>query len=235
MQSVTNGVSPLEGGGSLRGKAFGMSTTDFPRIDRDRLRTRARRLDRWALLALFDRAVEHVPDAAMEAFLNRLVKPNDVAETGVPLLEEVREFCRLSRKRNFYESFEVNWKNSNTISQGTEYWLAECERLFRKCATDESGETLQAFDLLFGLLREVDDGEEIVFFADEGGSYLLSPGWESVLPAYFACLARATEPGEYARRAMDAIGFAGQDEKFLRAARDAATSEQRLTLLASMD
>ena len=59
MQSVTNGVSPLEGGGSLRGKAFGMSTTDFPRIDRDRLRTRARRLDRWALLALFDRAVEH--------------------------------------------------------------------------------------------------------------------------------------------------------------------------------
>lgn len=224
-----------EVGSRSEGKPLRMSSTDFPRIDRDRLRTRARRLDRWALLALFDRAVEHVPEAAMEALLNRLVKPDDVAETDVPLLEEVKEFCRLSRKRHFYESFDVNWKNSDNVSQGTEHWLAECERLFRKCAAEKSSETLQAFNLLFGLLRDVDDGKQIVFFADEGGSYLLCPGWESVLPVYFGCLAPATGPQEYARHALDAIGFAGQDEKLLRAAQDAATAEQRLALPVSMD
>lgn len=209
-----------------------MPPHDFPNIDRDRLRSRARRLDNWTLLTLFDRAIEHVPEHAMEDLLGGCLATEEVAETNLSIVEEVEEFYRLSHTRHFYESFDVNWKNSHKTSRGTEHWLAECARLFRKCATQARlgvEAVLPAFELLFDLLDDIDSGVEIVFFADEGGSYLVTPGWENVLPAYFACLAQATVPEEYAKRALKAIGF-DINNRLLRAAHEAATSEQRQAL-----
>jgi hypothetical protein len=79
-------------------------------------------------------------------------------------------------------------------SRGTETWIAECERLFKRCAAAAKkrpdSEAREAFDILFGLLRRIDEAhDEIVFFADEGGSYEVFVDWKNVLPAYFVPVA----------------------------------------------
>jgi hypothetical protein len=200
-------------------------------IDRDRLRSKARRIDRWALLTLFDRAVEFVPQAEMERVLKNCVRLDEVEETSASVLEEVTEFDKLSRKGAFYESFDVNYKNSNETSKGTEHWLAECERLLRKCARAvgeaSDSELRQAFAHLFSLIDSVDQGDGIVFFADEGGSYLLTPDWDIVLPPYFCLLARTSEPTEYSELVVAAIDLAGYPkERYLEMARSAARPDQ---------
>jgi len=61
-------------------------------------------------------------------------------------------------------------------SNGTEAFLAEFDRLIGKCvrATAKGPRRLvrDAFELLFALLRRIDeDSDSVVFFADEGGSW----------------------------------------------------------------
>ena len=47
----------------------------------------------------------------------------------------------------------------------------------------------EAFELLFELLRHIDKGnDEIIFFADEGGSWAIGVDWRLVFPAYFRCV-----------------------------------------------
>jgi hypothetical protein len=47
--------------------------------------------------------------------------------------------------------------------------------------------------------------DEIVFFADEGGVWILGIDWPPVLHAWFLCLARSANSEEYARLAVNAI------------------------------
>ncbi len=84
-------------------------------------------------------------------------------------------FCDRSRRGDFYESFCVDSRNCTEKSIGTEHWIAECERLFRQCLLQAEklgpAQTRKALQSLFDVLRRVDAGEDIVFWADEGGSY----------------------------------------------------------------
>ena len=64
----------------------------------------------------------------------------------------------------------------------------------------------EAFDLLFALLRHIDACEDdVIFFADEGGSWQVGVSWKNVLPAYFRCLAETAGPEEFAREVGAAI------------------------------
>lgn len=88
-------------------------------------------------------------------------------------------------------------------------------------------------DLLFELLEQLDSGDnEIVFFADEGGSWQVGINNGKVLPVYFASLAAVAEPEEYAARVVEVIEVRASydSEKFLRAARKAANHAQRSAL-----
>ncbi|MGE0490545.1 MAG: hypothetical protein AB7S38_15165 [Vulcanimicrobiota bacterium] len=90
----------------------------------------------------------------------------------------------------------------------------------------------QAFDSLFALLRCLDDGDEIVFFADEGGSWQVCLDWSQVLRAYFACLSQTVEPTSYAK-AVDAIinDFVSHDRvRHLHVALALATPAQKAAL-----
>ena len=54
-------------------------------------------------------------------------------------------------------------------------------------------------DLLFELLAEIDRGnDEIIFFADEGGSWQVGLDEEKVMSAYFSSLAATATPEGYA-------------------------------------
>lgn len=92
-----------------------------------------------------------------------------------------------------------------------------------------------AFDVLLALLRRLDEGEEILFFAEEGGSWQVGVDWERVLPAWFKCLSRTVSGEEYARRVEEVVerfdrpGRAGH----LQAAGRLATPAQRKALFPS--
>ena len=91
------------------------------------------------------------------------------------------------------------------------------------------------FELLFALLRHIDEGnDDVVFFADDGSSRDVGVNWRVVLPAYFECLAEteATSPEDFARAVDQVIAdFAGQDRaRYIDAAYTAANDAQRIAL-----
>lgn len=207
-------------------------------VDREKLKAACRGLDGWALMMILDRAIDHVPEERLADLIRGCGQPIEGADlSGKPLLLEVREFYAKSLKGLYYETFDVNWKNSSNASKGTDEWLATCSGLFRRCAAEVSdsrsgSETLDAFELLFDLLEKVDEGEEIVFWADEGGSYEVTPGWRDVLPRYFRCLGPELSPSEYVSRVLNALqyGYNFERDLYLQSALDAATPAQQEAL-----
>ncbi len=168
----------------------------------------------------------------------RQLRPDSPASaTQRSLLEAVKAFDASSRAGRYYVSFNVNSKNCTESSTGTRAFIAECRRLLdRSVAATTKGElaeTREAFDTIAALLRHIDEGhDDVVFFADEGGSWHVEVDWKRVFPAWFRCLARTAEPEEFARTVAEAIDhfepFARTDH--LVAARKVANAAQRKAL-----
>jgi hypothetical protein len=211
-------------------------------IDLERLRVALRRLSRGNLLVIAERATELVPRAKLRALAGDFVRLGELAEPksgAAPLLEEVRRFREASQRGDYYEGFDVDSKNFMRKSEGTEAFIAEFDRLVGKCvraAEKMPGPPLrEAFELLFGLLRHIDEGhDDVVFFADEGGSWQVGVDWRAALPAYFRCLADSASPEEFAREVDRTIkGFAEYERpRHLTAARRVASTEQKAALRA---
>lgn len=202
-------------------------------MDREKLRAAVRELRRDALLAILDRAIGLVPPNRLASLvkghipLKRLQRERD-------LVADVKAFSDASQRGDYYEDFAVNSKNYMDTSPGTQTWIAEAERLFKRCVAEArrlpAARLREALDMLIGLLRHVDKGnDDIVFFADEGGSWQVGVDWKKVLPVWFTCLAATAGPEEYAREARRAVDdFVGhRREDFLATARAKATPEQR--------
>jgi len=88
-------------------------------------------------------------------------------------------------------------------------------------------------DMIFGLLGRIDEcHDDIVFFADEGGSWQVGVDWVRVLPAWFRCLSRTSGPDEFAGRAVKVVdAFERHDwEKHLANAHRLGTAAQRKAL-----
>ena len=93
----------------------------------------------------------------------------------------------------------------------------------------------EAFKLLFGLLRHIDEGhDDVIFFADEGSSWNVGVHWRTVIPAYFWCLAETATAEEFARTVDHAImDFAGHDRShYLSEAWRTASAAQQASLSA---
>ncbi|MGH8564260.1 MAG: hypothetical protein ACREXW_09275 [Gammaproteobacteria bacterium] len=161
------------------------------------------------------------------------------AKAKATLLAEVQAFEKASLEGEYYESFNVNSKNFLETSTGTGAWIAECRRLLDRCTEAKKvppAEARDALERIFGLLRHIDEGhDDVVFFADEGGSWQVGVNWAEVFPWWFACLAATAAPEEYARQvltAMDEFENFHRD-KHLATARRIATPEQRKALQAA--
>ncbi|MBV8887275.1 MAG: hypothetical protein JO235_25225 [Chroococcidiopsidaceae cyanobacterium CP_BM_RX_35] len=153
------------------------------------------------------------------------------------LLAAVQNFHNQSLAGQYYESFQVNSQNFMEKSEGTELWISECNQLFDKCvelsAQGHHAEVHAAMDLLFELLAQLDIGnDEIIFFADEAGSWQVGINDEKVLPTYFTTLAAVAKPEDYALRVMEIIKQHGSyaSEKFSEVARKVANEAQREAL-----
>ena len=153
------------------------------------------------------------------------------------LLTVVKRFEKASLAGEYCESFNVNSKNCMDKSPGTCAWIAEHDRLLNRCMRSakrsESAEVRQAMDILFGLLDHVDEClDDVIFFADEGGSWQVGVDWEKVLPAWFKVLSATAEPQEYATRVTTVLSthYSYGRDKMLAIARRTANPDQRTAL-----
>jgi len=107
-------------------------------------------------------------------------------------------------------------------------FLSTCVSFPRNCA-----EFCVPLEILFSLLSKIDEGnDDILFFADEGGSWQVGVDWEELLPAWFRVLSATAGPSEYEERITTLLNRHHQYGriKMLAAARKIATPAQRQAL-----
>ncbi len=205
-------------------------------IDREKLRTRVRWEPPENLLMLLDRAIDLLPASKLAAFIEGHYLPEEVAANDTPppgLLETAQAFDAASRRGEYYEDFAVNSRNCSAMSRGTQRWMAECHRLLdwavERATKQPDAEVRQTFELIIGLLDRIDDCmDDIVFFADEGGSWQIGVDWLAVLPAYARCLALTDPPEAFATALLSLVERHGsyQTKRILPAIRKVASKEQ---------
>ena len=162
----------------------------------------------------------------------------DVEKATRPgLLADVKRFEKASLAGEYYESFGVNSKNYREQSAGTSAWIAEYLRLLDRCVINAKksnpADVRGAMDVLFSLLNHIDEGhDDVIFFADEGGSWQIGVDWARVLPVWFRVLSATAEPQEYAERitAVLSCHYSYGRDKMLAIARRTATAHQRKAL-----
>ncbi len=212
------------------------------RIDRDKLRAELRKLGNDYVFFMLDEAIELLPPAKLHKIakkyldLNRL-RPDGEQTTRPSLLKEVKLFEKASLSGDYYESFGVNSQNYTQRSAGTSSWIAEFRRLLDRCVMNarqsSPAEVREAMDILFGLLNHIDKGhDDVIFFADEGGSWQVGVDWAKALPVWFKVLSATAEPEEYAKRIITLLAchYSYGRDKMLAIARRTATAHQRKAL-----
>jgi len=213
-----------------------------PPPDLERLRRALRALRRGDLLIIAERAAELVPRAKLGALLGDLVQidaQTQANEAQAPLWKEVQKFHTAALAGKYYQNFSVNSRNFMERSAGTDAFIAEFDRLLGTCVraadTGPPGAVREPFELLFGLLRHIDEAsDDVIFFADEAGSWQVGVDWRTVFPAYFRCLAGTATADEFATNVDRAIAdFADHERpRHLAAARKGASAAQRAALRA---
>ncbi len=209
-------------------------------IDRDKLSKAIRKMDNKTVRFLLDDAIDMLPKTKLKTLVEGYFDLSDLRpdrRRKRALLADVKEFQRASLNNEYYESFNVNSRNFMDISGGTEAWIDECNRLLDRCVAQSdkgySAETRDAFEIIFSLLEHIDECfDDIIFFADEAGSWQVGVTWKEVFPAWFKCLSPITDPEEYASKIVRTVDHFDENNrtKHLRAARRVATPAQKRAL-----
>jgi hypothetical protein len=213
-------------------------------IDRDKLRAAIRKLGSEYIFYMLDDAIDLLPPAKFHKIARKYLdlkrlRPDTQKPTKASVLTAVKVFEKASLAGDYYESFNVNSKNYTQKSAGTSAWMAQCRRLLDRCVaearTGRPPVVCQAMDILFGLLSRIDDCcDDIVFFADEGGSWQVGVDWDRVLPVWFKVLSTAVGPEEFAVRVTTLLSrhYRHGRDKMLALAHRAGTLQQRMALAA---
>ena len=191
---------------------------------------------------MLDDAIELLPPAKLHKIAKKYLdlkrlRPDAEKATKPSLLTDVKVFEKASLAGEYYESFGVNSKNYTQESAGTSAWIAEYLRLLDRCVINAKkrnpAEVREAMDIFFGLLNHIDEGrDDVIFFADEGGSWQVGVDWPKVLPVWFKVLSATAEPEEYAERitALLSCHYSYGRDKMLAIARRTGTTHQRKAL-----
>jgi hypothetical protein len=211
-------------------------------IDRDKVRAAIRKLGNEQVFYMLDEAIDLLSPDKLHKIVKKYLdlkqlRPDSKKTTKSNLLADVKAFAKKSLAGEYYESFNVNSKNYMEKSKGTTAWIAECCRLLDRCMAQgkkgDPSEIRQAFDIIFGLLSHIDEcHDDVIFFADEGGSWQVGVYWDKVLPPWFKVLSATATPVEYAERitALLKNHYNYGRDKMLAIARKTATPDQRKAL-----
>jgi hypothetical protein len=190
-------------------------------IDLKGVRRELRALPRGTLLLIAERATELLSNAKLKALMDDFFAINEIETASLApasLLDDVRTFHAASLGGQFYEELLIHFKNSTDQSTGTDAFIAEFDRLIRQCIraakTAPPVIVREAFELLFDVLRHIDKGnDDIIFFADEGGSWAIGVDWRAVFPVYFRCVAKMASADAFARVVDQAIRDFADDQR----------------------
>jgi len=219
-----------------------VSSAKLDEIDRDKLRAEVRKLGNDYAFLMLDDAIELLPPAKLHKIAKKYLdlkrlRPDAEQAAKPSLLADVKRFEKASLAGEYYESFYVNSKNYRQQSAGTGAWISEYLRLLRRCVINAQksnpADVRVAMDVLFSLLNHIDEGhDDVIFFADEGGSWQVGVDWAKVLPVWFKVLSATAEPQEYAERitAVLSCHYSYGSDKMLAIARRTATAHQRTAL-----
>jgi hypothetical protein len=211
-------------------------------IDRHKLRLEIRKLANEHVYCMLNDAIDLLPSAKLHKIAKKYldlkrvcVDAGNAAKTS--LLTDVKLFERASLAGEYYESFDVNSKNCTQQSNGTSAWIASYHRILDRCLNSSRDSDLkelgEAMDILFRLLDRIDEcNDDIIFFADEGGSWQVGVDWPRVLPAWFKVRSAIDEPEDFAKRitALLSRRYRHGLDKMLAIARRRATPQQRKAL-----
>ena len=215
---------------------------DSTEIDRDKLRAEVRKLGNEYVLYMLDDAIDLLPPAKLHEIAKKYLdlkrlRPDAENATKANLLADVRLFEKASLAGEYYESFPVNSRNYRQQSAGTSSWIAAFRRLLDRCVTsakkENPTEVREAMEILIGLLDHIDEGrDDVIFFADEGGSWQVGVDWARVLPAWFKVLSVTAGPEDFAQRVTALLSrrYSYGRDKMLAVARRIATPPQRKAL-----
>jgi len=209
-------------------------------IDRDKLRAAIRKLGNEYIFYMLSDAIDLLPPAKLHKIAKKYLdlkrlRPDAEEATKSSLLADVQGFEKASLAGEYYRSFDVNSKNCTQQSTGTSAWIAEHHRLLDRCVRDarkgEPTEVRQAMDILFGLLDHIDEcRDDVIFFADEGGSWQVGVDWDKVLPAWFKVLSATAPAQEYAERILELLSHHyhyGRDKMLVIARRKASPAQHK--------
>ena len=209
-------------------------------IDREKLRTAIRTLGGEYIFYMLDDAITLLPEAKLRKLIESYLDAAAFCADGTRkrnLLADAEAFQKASLSGSYYNGSTGRGKNRDEDPIETLSWIADCRRLLDRCAKQTSrrnaAEVCQAFEIVFGLLDHIDEcHDDVVSFADEGGSCQMGFDWENVLPAWFNALSATVEPAEYARRIDEILNrhYAEGRAEMLAVARRAATPVQRQAL-----
>jgi hypothetical protein len=150
---------------------------------------------------------------ALASIVGRYIPLEELRRKGpaetVDVLTDVERFAQASLRRDYYEDFRVDSRNCTMVSRGTMAWISDFGRHLDRCIgeaeTAELEVVLDAFELLFDLVRRIDSGTvDIIFFADDG-SWQFGIDWPKTVGAYASCLGRKLAPGEFAAKTVAVI------------------------------
>lgn len=211
-------------------------------IDREKLRAEVRHLRNESIFNMLDDAITLLPPAklceiAKKHFDLERLRPDREKKSRPNLLADVKQLEKASLAGDYYDSFDINSKNHTQQSTGTTAWIASFHRLLVRCLSEANKSNpavvREAMDILFGLLDHIDEClDDVIFFADEGGSWQVGADWAKVLPTWFLALSARAEPGEYAERitALLSRHCKYNRDQMLALARQTATPHQREAL-----
>lgn len=216
-----------------------------PIIDRAKLRAKVRRLGDEYAFYLLDEAIEVMTQEQLVRVIARYfradeLRPDPTNEVSPPtLLEDVRAFATRSRAGEYYQPFAVNSRNCTQLSVGTRSFILDCSRILDRCIQAADGPdkaaTAEGFEIVFDLLRTIDEApDEVIFLADEHGSWQVGVEWPRVFPAWFTCLAAVASPEAYAASVVTTVEeFEHYEwERRIEQAQRAAGPDQRVALTA---
>jgi hypothetical protein len=220
------------------------STDESSAIDREKLRARLRLMGQEYVYYMLADAMEMLTDDQLATIASRYVPLEQLMPDGpvvsLDLLAEIQRFAQASRRGDYYEDFLVDSRNCTQLSGGTAAWISDLDRHLRRCMREASGPEprliVEAFEVLFDLVRLIDSGsEEILFFADEGGSWLFGIDWPKTIEAYASCLARICAPAEFAAKTVAVIDeFERHDRERLLAVASRVVADAHRDALATL-
>ncbi|MFQ5471971.1 MAG: hypothetical protein ACE5FA_03660 [Dehalococcoidia bacterium] len=217
-----------------------------PRIDRERVRDAIQSVERASLLILTDRALDLLSDGQLRSMLDGHIEAEVLAPAirgTESLLQLTKRFHEASLQGQYYEDHDPkNW-DACDLSPGTERFIADCHRLLDRCvgAVDHGEHEVAraAFELIFNVIQAIDAAnDDILFFADDGGSWRFGINWRKVLPAWFRCLAASSDAPEYAegvRSSIEAHSFPTERDALLEIACKVGSEGQRSALLNTIE